>query len=225
MLIGTTATIQASFTGVSTIMLDGARKDAPAITCETTACPDGVPLIPPSRGGFNEILASAPVLLERLATLTERLNEVLSDENQAEIKGILRNTNRMTDSLARSGPQLEGAMKELEVTLREAGETLDAFETVTKSTDRLLNQEGAALAQQLRETLASANAAAASLSKTLEDTRPIARQLSDSTLPNAEATLRDLRATSKALRNVTEKLENQGLGTLIEGQSLPDYEP
>src|SRR3546814_10681217 len=37
MLIGTTATIQASFTGVSTIMLDGARKDAPAITCETTA--------------------------------------------------------------------------------------------------------------------------------------------------------------------------------------------
>lgn len=225
MLIGTTATIQASFTGVSTIMLDGARKDAPAITCETTACPEGAPLIPPTRGGFNEILASAPVLLERLATLTERLNEVLSDENQAEIKGILRNTNRVTESLARSGPQLEGAMAELEVTLREAGETLDAFEAVTKSTDRLLNQEGAALAQQLRVTLASANAAAASLSKTLEDTRPIARQLSESTLPNAEATLRDLRATSKALRNVTEKLENQGLGTLIEGQSLPDYEP
>ena len=225
MLVGTTATIQASFTGVSTIMLDGARKDAPEITCETTACPEGAPLIPPARGGFNEILASAPLLLERLATLTERLNEVLSDENQAEIKGILRNTNRMTESLARSGPQFEGTMRELEVTLREAGEALDAFETVTKSTDRLLNQEGAALAQQLRETLGSANAAAASLSRTLEDTRPIARQLSESTLPNAEATLRDLRATSKALRNVTEKLENQGLGALVEGQSLPDYEP
>src|SRR3546814_12278527 len=85
MLIGTTATIQASFTGVSTIMLDGARKDAPAITCETTACPEGVPLIPPSRGGFNEILASAPVLLERLATLTERLNEVLSRSEERRV--------------------------------------------------------------------------------------------------------------------------------------------
>ncbi|MBA4163855.1 MAG: MCE family protein, partial [Erythrobacter sp.] len=41
----------------------------------------------------------------------------------------------------------------------------------------------------------------------------------------AEATLRDLRATSKALRNVTERLENQGLGPLVEGQSLPDYKP
>lgn len=225
MLVGTTATIQASFTGVSTIMLDGARKDAPEITCETTACPEGAPLIPPTRGGFNEILASAPLLLERLATLTERMNQVLSEENQAQIAGILRNTNSLSQSLARSGPQLEGAMAELEVTLREAGEALDAFETATKSTDRLINQEGAALAQQLRETLGSANAAAASLSRTLEDTRPLARQLSESTLPAAEATLRDLRATSKALRNVTERLENQGLGPLVEGQSLPDYKP
>src|SRR3546814_16238859 len=132
MLIGTTATIQASFTGVSTIMLDGARKDAPAITCETTACPDGVPLIPPSRGGFNEILASAPVLLERLATLTERLNEVLPAENQAESKGILCNPNRVPESLATSGPQLEGTLAELAVTLREAVGTHEQFAALTK---------------------------------------------------------------------------------------------
>jgi phospholipid/cholesterol/gamma-HCH transport system substrate-binding protein len=50
-LVGTQATIQASFTGVSTILLDGARKDAPPITCETTACPEGRPVIPPGRGG------------------------------------------------------------------------------------------------------------------------------------------------------------------------------
>ena len=41
----------------------------------------------------------------------------------------------------------------------------------------------------------------------------------------AEATLRDLRATSKALRQVTEKIENQGAGALLGGPKLPDYEP
>ncbi len=224
-LVGTTATVQASFTGVSTILLDGAVKDAPPITCETTACPDGVPVIPPKPGGFGEILANAPLLLERLATLTERLTQVLDEENQENISEILANTNRLSKSLADSGPQIEGTLTELEITLREAGEALDAFEKVTLSTDRLLNEEGAALTQELRGTLKSANAAAISLSETLEDTRPAARQLSQSTLPAADATLRDLRATSKALRNLTEKIENQGAGALIGGQTLPDYKP
>ena len=224
-LVGTTATVQASFTGVSTILLDGAVKNAPPISCETTACPDGKPVIPPGRGGFGEIVANAPVLLERLATLTEQLNTILGEENQREIQGILRNTNTLTGELARAAPQLEGTFSELQVALREAGEALDAFEQVTLSTDQLINNEGAALATELRGTLASANSAAKSLSNTLEDTRPAARKLTEETLPAAEATLADLRETSKALRKVTERLETQGIGALVEGQTLPDYEP
>ena len=40
-----------------------------------------------------------------------------------------------------------------------------------------------------------------------------------------EATLRELRATSKALRDVTEKIDEQGAGALLSSQPLPDYEP
>ncbi len=224
-LVGTQATIQASFTGVSTILLDGARKDNPAITCETTACPEGRPVIPPGRGGFGEIVANAPLLLERLATLTEQLNVILGPDNQEEIASILRNTNRLSAGLADASPELVATLKDFRGTMVELNQTLDAVERLTLTTDNVLNKEGQPLAQELRETLKSANSALASLAATLEDTRPAARQLRTSTLPAAEATLEDLRATSRSLRAITEKLESEGARALVGGKSLPDYKP
>lgn len=231
-LVGTTATLQSSFTGVSTILLDGARRNAPAITCETTACPEGAPVIPPQAGGFGQIIANAPLLLERLATLTERLTMLLSDGNQGEIAGILRNTNEISKALADTAPQTERTLAELQVTLREASNALVGFERVTgsadkvlNSTDRLLNQEGAALADEVRKTLNTANQAAEALTATLKDAQPAAQQLSQSTIPAANATLEDLRATSRALRQVTEKIENEGVTSLIGGGDLPTYDP
>jgi phospholipid/cholesterol/gamma-HCH transport system substrate-binding protein len=50
-------------------------------------------------------------------------------------------------------------------------------------------------------------------------------QLSDTTLPAAEAALRDLRSATRALRNVVEKFDDGGAGSLIGGQKLPDYKP
>jgi phospholipid/cholesterol/gamma-HCH transport system substrate-binding protein len=224
-LVGTQATIQASFTGVSTILLDGARKDNPPITCKTTACPEGRPVIPPGRGGFGELVANAPLLLERLATLTEQLNTILGPENQAEISGILKNTNRLSGGLADATPALVNNLETFQTTLTEFNQTLDAVEKLAASTDNLVTQDGKPLAAELRNTLRSANAAAASLAATLEDTRPAAKQLRESTLPNAEATLQDLRATSRALRAITEKLEAEGAGALVGGKGLPDYKP
>jgi len=73
--------------------------------------------------------------------------------------------------------------------------------------------------------LESVNAASASLAATLDAAQPAAEQLSQTTIPAAEATMRDLEATSRALRKVTERLESQGAAAVIGGQTLPDYEP
>jgi phospholipid/cholesterol/gamma-HCH transport system substrate-binding protein len=59
----------------------------------------------------------------------------------------------------------------------------------------------------------------------MDDTRPAARELSESTLPAAEAAIRDLRRTSAALRQMTESIQNQGAGSLLKGRDLPDYKP
>ena len=227
--VGTFATIQSSFTGVSTILLDGARADAPSLTCDegagATGCPEGVPVIPPRAGGFGEILANAPLLLERLATLTERLTTLLSDENQRSISGILANSNAMTADLAQATPEVRATLQELQTTLVSAQESLDGFDRVMGSTDQLLNQEGASLAQELRGTLADAGDAAQALATTLESAQPAARRLNETTLPAAEATLADLQRTSRALRGVTERLETEGASSLLGNRPLPDYEP
>ncbi len=221
-LQGTSATIQGSFTGVSNVQLDGAVKGATPIT---ELGPEGVPVIPTKRGGLGDLLLNAPLLLERLATLTEKMTGLLSDKNQASISNILTNTDKMTGDLANATPQVERTMAELQTTLKQASATLAKFEKVAGSADQMLNTEGASLAQQLRSTLKTANSAAEELKATLADARPAARQFNENTLPATEAALRDLRATTKALRAITEKLDDQGAGALIGGSKLPDYKP
>ncbi|HEX4847850.1 MAG TPA: MlaD family protein [Novosphingobium sp.] len=226
--LGTTATIQGSFTGVSNIQLEGASKDAPVLSCKgelAQACPEGVPVIPTKRGGLGELLNSAPVLLERLATLTERLSQVFSDKNLAAIDGILANTNRMTGGLADATPEFRATLMELQGTLVDARKALAAFESTTMATNETLNGEGKAMLVQFRQSLKSIETVANQLNGLVGDTRPAARQLQANTLPQAEAAIRDLRASTKALRDLTEKLTNEGAGSLLGGQRLPDYKP
>lgn len=224
--IGTQASVSASFTGVSNISLAGGRSDAPLISCETTTCvEDNVPVIPPAPGALGEILASAPLLLERLATLTDRLTRVLDDDNQESISGILANTNTISGELARTSPQIEATLVELQSTLNQSTQTLASFDRTLGSVNELVERDGAALSTDMRATLASARSAAAALEDSLENVEPLTRQLSQDTLPAATATMRDLRQTSENLRRITERLETQGAGSLLGGAPLPDYEP
>ena len=224
--VGTEASVSASFTGNSNISLAGGQSDQPLISCETTTCvDDGVPVIPPAPGALGEILASAPLLLERLATLTDRLTRVLDDDNQNSISGILQNTDTISRELAASSPEVQATLRELQGTLAQSTETLASFDQTLGSVNTLVERDGSRLTADLSQTLASARSAAAELEAALANVEPITRQLSQDTLPAATATMRDLRRTSENLRNITERLETEGAGSLLGGQQLPDYEP
>ena len=131
----------------------------------------------------------------------------------------------MSGQLAEMGPEFRAALVELQGTLAQATQTLDAFEGTLRSTDSLLSNEGQSLARELRTTMQSAQSAAAALEATLKDAQPATRELAQTTLPLANATLQDLQRTSAALRSVTERIEAEGATSLIGGSKLPDYEP
>lgn len=232
---GTTATISGvGFTGVSQIQLDLPRSDIPpgrraALTCpddnRTDTCPYGVPVIPTRAGGFAAILNSAPELLERITTLTERLAGLFSDRNQQSIAEILDNTERLSRSLADRGPEIAATLAEARTTLQQAGVAIERIGNLAQTTDQTISREGEALTAELRSTLRSATASLQALETTVSDARPGIQTFSTRTLPQVGVLIRDLQATSESLRTVSERLERQGLPGLLGSERLPDYEP
>lgn len=227
-LQGTTATVQGiGFTGVSEIQLDGAVRGAPPIRCpednRQSACPEGVPVIPTKPGALGELLNNAPQLLERLTTLTERLNELLSDDNQRSINGILANTDRLTKMLADRSPEISATIAQARIAVQQTGDAAEKIARLADSTDKALNEDGRPLVADLRQTIQETKKSMAALNATIEDARPGVQAFSQRTMPEVGLLVRDLRRMSQALQNVTEKIDQQGARSIIGSPALPDY--
>lgn len=227
-LQGTTASITSvGFTGVSQITLDGARKGAQPIGCPEqnpqAECPYGVPVIPTTRGGLGAILNSAPQLLERLSTLTERLTGLLTDRNQASIAGILENTNRLTDALADRGPEIAATLAQTRVAIQQAGDAAQQIGQLAQTTNGVLANDIQPTIANLNRTINSAQRSANALGEAIGDARPGLQAFSKQTIPEVGLLVRDLRRTSEALASVAEKVDQQGAGALVGSQKLPDY--
>jgi len=222
-LQGTTATIQSiSFTAPPNIQLDGAVKNTPAIT---ELGPEGVPVIPTKPGALGELLNSAPLVVERLATLTDRLTLLLSDKNQESIEGILANTKQLTGSLARQAPGLEAVMAESRLAIKNAAQTAEKLSLLADNANGLLNSNGEPLAKSLTKTLKSAEKSMAALDAVLQDARPGMQQFSSKTLPEIDQLVEDMQALTKSVTSVSDRLDQGGAGSLLSAPALPDYEP
>jgi phospholipid/cholesterol/gamma-HCH transport system substrate-binding protein len=228
-LEGTTAGIQNSFTGPSNVQLDGAVKGAPPIRCPEVnpkaACPLGVPVIPTKPGGLGALLSSAPKLLERLSTLTERLTEVLGDKNQTSIAGILANTNRLTKALADRGPEIAATLAETRITIQKAGLAAEQIGKLAETTNGVIAQDVRPMLANLNKTIAAAKHSVETLDATIGDARPGLQAFSKKTVPEAGELIQDLRDMAQSLSSVAEKLDRGGAGGVLGPPALPDYKP
>ncbi len=228
--MGTSATISGvGFTGVSEIQLDGGVKGAPRISCPKenpkSVCPAGAPVIPTKPGALGELLNNAPLLVERLSTLTERLTSVLSDKNQSSIEKILTNVESLSGSLAAQAPDLQGAIQESRNTLAKAGLAADQLAAMSTNANALLNDEGKPMMAELRKTLIAANGSLTALETAISSTGPTIQTLNTQTLPEINQLARDLRQLSSSLKNVTDRLDQRGVSGLVSSPELPDYQP
>ena len=222
-LQGTTAQIKGvGFTGVSEIQLGGAVKGARPIT---QPGPQGCPVIPASSGGLGALLNSAPELIDRIQRLTERLTELLSDENQNAISDILENVDRSTRVLAERAPDLADAIGDARIAAKQAGVAAEKWGQVADTTNIVLEENAKPAVENLNKAIASVQRAAENLDTVMADARPGVQNFSKSTLPEANRLIRDLRELSQALKGVSERVEQGGFGGALGPEKLPDYKP
>jgi phospholipid/cholesterol/gamma-HCH transport system substrate-binding protein len=217
-LQGTSATIVGSFTGTSTVNLDGAVQGAPPID---QPGPFGVPLIPPKAGGLGALLSNAPQLLDRLTTLTERLTDLLNPENQKAISNILAHIDTVSGALANRSGDIAATLADAHVAIQQAGEAAQKFGQLADTTNANL---GPILAN-LNDAVSSAKHSMANIDEAVNDAKPGIKALSTQTVPAINQLVRDLGETAASLSALSGKLDRGGAGGLIGGPRLPDYKP
>ncbi|HEY0044739.1 MAG TPA: MlaD family protein [Allosphingosinicella sp.] len=235
-LLGTTATIKGvGFTGVSQIQLDPPERDrnrrttTREIVCpendSKSQCPYGVPIIPTKPGALGQLLSSAPELLDRVSTLTARLTELLSDQNQQSIAAILENTQVISRNLAQRSDEIAATMADARIAIRQAGQAAEEFGKLADTSDALLQRDARPLIADLRSTIRAAEGSMGNLDAAIGDARPGLQAFSKQTIPEVGQLVRDLREMSDALSSVAQRLNTQGAVGVISGEKLPDYKP
>jgi phospholipid/cholesterol/gamma-HCH transport system substrate-binding protein len=222
-LQGTTAQIKGvGFTGVSEIQLDGAVRGSPPIS---QPGPQGCPVVPSSTSGLGALLNSAPELVERLQRLTERLTELLNDKNQNSIADILENIDVTTAELRKRAPELGDTIAEIKIASHNAGLAAQNIAALGDNTNRLVTEQGRPAVENLNKAIVSAQQAADNLNAMITDARPGVQNFTKSTLPEANKLVHDLRDLSKSLEQVSNRVNQQGIGGTLGPEKLPDYKP
>jgi phospholipid/cholesterol/gamma-HCH transport system substrate-binding protein len=233
--LGTTATILSGFTGVSEILLEGAVKGAPRLVCPKvkpkTLCPAGRPTIPTKPGALGELLNNAPLLLERLSTLTERMTSMLSAKNQGSLEKILGNVETMSGSLAQQAPGLQAVSGEMQsaiaqsrATLQQASAAMDQLGATAGNANALINDQGKPTLTELRTTLTAANKSLAQMEATMKGATPALQNLNDKTLPEFSQMAKDVQKLSRSIESLSSRLDEDGSSFLLGSRPLPDYD-
>jgi phospholipid/cholesterol/gamma-HCH transport system substrate-binding protein len=157
--------------------------------------------------------------------VTAPLTELLSDKNQNSISDILENIDATTKELRKHAPELGDTIREIKIASHNAGVAANSVAALADNTNRMVTDDGKPAVENLNKAITSIQQAADNLNGMISDARPGVQNFSKSTLPEANKLVHDLRDLSQSLRQVSDRVNQQGIGGTLGPKKLPDYKP
>lgn len=194
-------------TGLAYVLLDDAGEPYPAIA----PGPSGLPRLPLRSSPFTQLFDQGPAILSRVQEATERINQVLSDDNQRLLRELLANTGQAAGSVhtlsqrldATVQQRLDPALAALPPLAREATGALQSM--------RQAGEQVSGMAAEIGQTAKRINAPGGTLEQTERGAQALAQaveRFGTTTLPRmeraADETARAARLTGRAASSLGE---------------------
>ncbi|MGB8273779.1 MAG: MlaD family protein [Alphaproteobacteria bacterium] len=218
--------------GVPYILLSGGTQAAARLVATEG---QRYPVIASVPSRIEQVLAGAPMTVERINVLLSRANELLSPENREAVANTLHNLNTVSDALAARSGDYEAVVRDATATLanlrdgsaalERLAEKLEADSTrLTERADATLGTIGQAVTnvdssvtsvradikpvlEEMRETAAYAKDAAKQIDDMVAENRPPLRDFSSSALVELVSLLSETRQLVGNLNRLTAEIE------------------
>ena len=201
-------------TGTAFIQLTGGTPAAPALVAHG----DEVPVIRTEASALQNIAETAN-------RLVARLDEVLSDENIANIHKTLAHIEKTSRALGDSSGDIGALIANARTSSEKLSATLDTTNSAINDVDRELVQKLPGLIAKLDSTLSRLDATAGNANAIIAENRGAIRGFTRDGLGEVGPTLDELRALVRDLRRISARLDENPAGYVLGRQNPKEFEP
>lgn len=131
-------------TGLAFINISGAQAGAAPLRTLSPAGQVAVVASKPSQ--IDQLMQGAPALLTSATTVADRLADLLGEQNQQQISGILRDLQVLSGSLATIAPKVEGIASNIESLTQELSKTSSSIVVATDRFSKLADTADGSIA-------------------------------------------------------------------------------
>jgi phospholipid/cholesterol/gamma-HCH transport system substrate-binding protein len=196
--VDTVATVESlSLTGVSSINLSGTKPGGTPLVAQNG---EDYPVIPSKTSNIENLLGGVPELVANANNAIDKLNLILSDDNQQAIHNILKNTEVMTQAFATSGPKVESFFTNAD----QAARNLNRFSTQLDSLGGDLHQ----IAQQASVLVESATRVTSELEGIEKDNRAALADFTHNGLGDITRFATEARSLIRSLDRIADHLDS-----------------